>query len=297
MPLNHDAVLGLQFQPIAQTLTDAECMLYALAIGVGTDPMREDELPYVFEENLRVFPTMPVVMGHPGTWYKQDGLGITFGMIVHGTQRIEIHRPIPAGGAIVVHNRNIEVADKGAEKGAIVVTERRIVDPATGHLLARVEHAMFCRADGGFGGRPGLTRDFAPLPERAPNLGIEMPTAPNQALYYRLAGDRNPLHASPAFAARAGFPRPILHGLCSFGIAAHALMRASGESAPLRLLETRFSKPVFPGETLRFEVWREGAGRYAFRAHVDARQAVVLDRGRAAFGEGESFDFDAKAAP
>jgi acyl dehydratase len=196
-----------------------------------------------------------------------------------------------------VHNRNSEVADKGADKGAIVVTERRISDPATGHLLARVEHAMFCRADGGFGGRPGLAREFAPLPERAPDLGIEMPTVPNQALYYRLAGDRNPLHASPAFAAKAGFPRPILHGLCSFGVAAHALMRASGERAPLRLLETRFSKPVFPGETLRFEVWREGAGRYAFRAHVDARQVVVLDRGRAAFGEGESFDFDAKAAP
>jgi acyl dehydratase len=283
MPLNPDAILSKKFPLVEQTLSDVDCMLYALSLGVGSDPMYEAELPYVFEENLRTFPTMPVVIGHPGTWFKDAEMGITHNMIVHGTQRLEILRPIPSTASLVVHNRNIEIADKGADKGAIVVTERRILERTTGELLARTEQAMFCRADGGFGGKSTLTHEFASLPTRSSDFGIEMPTVPNQALYYRLSGDRNPLHADPKFAARVGFPRPILHGLCSFGIAGHALLRSAGEGSPLRSIEARFSKPVYPGETLRFEVWREDGGRYAFRAMVDAREVVVLDRGSAWF--------------
>ena len=285
MPMNPEAVLGFHFPPVRQTLTDTDCMLYALSIGLGSDPMREDELGYVFEKDLRTFPTMPVVLGHPGTWYKHPGLGITASMIVHGTQRIEIHSLMPPDASLLVNHRNIEVTDKGADKGAIFVTERTLTDESTGRVFARLENATFCRADGGFGGNPQSTREFAPLPEGPPDVSVELPTALNQALYYRLNGDRNPLHASPAFAAKAGFPRPILHGLCSFGIAGHALLRAGVQSAPLRMLEVRFSKPVFPGETLRFDIWKEGQGQYAFRAHVDARKLVVLDRGRASFGD------------
>lgn len=282
MPLDPHAVLSYRFAPVTQPLTDVFCMLYALSLGVAADPMREDELPYVFEEGLRTFPTLAVVLGHPGTWFKAPAMGITHAMIVHGTQRLELHRPIAADATVVAQHRNTEVADKGEGKGAIIVTERRLFDQAGG-LLARLENGMFCRADGGFGGDGALTYDFERLPDRQADFVFDMPTAANQALYYRLSGDRNPLHASPSFAARAGFPRPILHGLCTFGIAGLALLRHAGEQAPLRNLETRFSKHVFPGETLRFEVWREGGGRYAFRARVDSRQAVVLDRGRARF--------------
>ncbi|CAN7769847.1 MaoC/PaaZ C-terminal domain-containing protein [Pseudorhodoferax sp. LjRoot39] len=283
MPLNPQAVLAHPFEPVEQTLTDTFCMLYALSLGVADDPMREDELRYVYEEGLRTFPTLPLVLGYAGTWFKEPQLGITPSMIVHGTQRMELHRPMPADARIVARHRNIEIADKGADKGAILITERRLCDKATGALFARLENGMFCRADGGFGGSAALSRDFEALPQRPADVEAVMPTTANQALYYRLSGDRNPLHASPSFASKAGFPRPILHGLCTFGIAAHALLRHSGEEAPLRALEARFSKPVFPGETLRFEIWREDAGHYAFRAHVDARKVVVLDRGRARF--------------
>ncbi|MDB5819391.1 MAG: hypothetical protein JWQ11_3031 [Rhizobacter sp.] len=291
MPLNPDSVLGQFFPPIEQTLTDRECMLYALSVGMAADPMREDELLYVFEENLKTFPTMPVVLCYPGTWFTRPEHAITQNMLVAGTQRLELHGLISPYAELVAHHRNIEIADKGADKGAVIVTERRILDRNTGALQARLENGMFCRADGGFGGRAELSYEFAALPQRAADFQVEMPTAPNQALYYRLMGDRNPLHASPPFAARSGFARPILHGLCSFGIAAHALMRGCGETAPLRVLEARFSKPVYPGETLRFEVWREGPGRHAFRALVDARQAVVLDRGRAVFADDAPFGF------
>jgi len=291
MPLNPDAVLGLQFPLIERKLTDHDCMLYALSVGVASDPLSAEDLKYVYEENLETFPTIGVVLGRPGTWYKDPNLGMTFNMIVHGTQRIEIHRPIPVEDLLVVANRNIEVADKGFDKGALVLTERQIVHASSGDLLARMESGIFCRADGGFDGSSTSSREYVPAPSTKPDISFDWHTAPNQALYYRLCGDRNPLHASPTFAASAGFPRPILHGLCTFGIAAHALMRMTSELPALRVLEVRFSKPVFPGDTLRFDVWNTGLGCYSFRARVEARNEVVLDRGRASFGDGDGFDF------
>lgn len=282
MPLNADAIRAHQFPPVMQTVEDRDFMLYALSLGLGSDPWRPDELPYVYEDGLRAFPTMAVVLGHPGAWMAQPQMGIDQKMRVHGSQRLAIHAPIVAGTPMVCSNRILEVVDKGLGRGAIIVTERCLREQASGRLLSRTESGTFCRSDGGFGGPAELSHAFLPTPQRPPDFVCDMPTSPNQALLYRLNGDRNPLHASPNFAARAGFPRPILHGLCTFGVAAHALMRHGGETGQLASLETRFSKPVFPGETVRFEVWRE-SGSYAFRALVAARQAVVLDRGRATF--------------
>ena len=282
MPLNSEAILAHHFPETEQVLSDKDCLLYALSVGVGRDPMDLAELPYVYEEGLKVFPTMPVVLGHPGPWMADPALRIDRQMLVHGTQRLELFGPLQSGVSFIASNRVVELVDKGMDSGAIIVVERTLRDKATGAMIARVENGTFCRADGGFGGRRQLAREFRAVPERAPDLSLDMPTEPNQALWYRLNGDRNPLHASPAFAARARFPRPILHGLCTYSVAAHALMKMEGPGGRLRSLDTRFSKPVFPGETVRVEGWREADG-FAFRGRVEARDALVLDRGFATF--------------
>ncbi len=281
MPLNSDAILAHLFTPYEQAITDKDAMVFALSVGMGTDPMDLDELPYVYEERLKVFPTLPIVLGHPGPWMADPKFGINRQMLVHGTQRLEILGELRPDAPFVASNRVLELVDKG-DSGAIVVMERTLRDQASGALLARIESGTFCRADGGFGGQRQLSREFRPVPERAPDHAIDLATVANQALWYRLNGDRNPLHASPAFAAKAGFARPILHGLCTYSVAAHALMKMQPGRA-LRMIETRFSKPVFPGETIRVEAWDE-AGGVAFRAKVPAREVVVLDRGFAEFG-------------
>jgi acyl dehydratase len=280
MPLNTEAIRAYPFVPIEQTLGDTECMLYALSVGVGRDSLDADEFPYVFEEDLQVFPSMPVVLGRPGFWMGTQGLGINPQMLVHGTQRLRVHRPLTVGAPFVAVNRVLEFVDKGADRGALVVTERTLHDKATGKLLASMEAGTFCRADGGFGGPRTPSYEFAAAPDRTPDALREMPTDANQALFYRLNGDRNPLHASLAFAKKAGFERPILHGLCTYGIATHALMQHAGSGSTLNAIEARFSSPVFPGETIRFEIWNKPDG-VAFRALVDARRVVVLDRGLA----------------
>lgn len=277
MPLNAQAILSHPFEAFEQSVSDRDCMLFALSVGMGRDPMDASELSYVYEEGLKVFPTQPIVLGHPGPWMAEPALGINRQMLVHGTQRLELHAELVPNRPFVASNRVLELVDKGADGGAIIVLERTLKDAATGAVIARVESGTFCRADGGFGGRRGLSREFRMVPERAPDDAIDMPTDPNQALWYRLNGDRNPLHASPAFAAGAGFPRPILHGLCTYSVAAHALLKLN-PGRDLRVLETRFSKPVYPGETVRVEVWGQPEG-VAFRALVPARGVVVLDRG------------------
>lgn len=269
-------------------------MLYALSVGLARDPLDAAELLYVLEgedgggeAGPRIFPTMPVVIGHPGAWMADPALRITREMLVHGTQRLTILRPLRVGEPLVAANRVLEVVDKGAEGGAIIVTERTLRVAATGEPLARMESAAFCRADGGFGGPRQVSYEFEPVPQSEPEAFIDLPTAPAQALLYRLNGDRNPLHASPGFAARARFARPILHGLCTFAMAAHGVLRHAGPKAELESFEARFSKPVFPGETLRVELWKSGRGggtggsAYAFRARVLERDALVLDRGLA----------------
>lgn len=282
MPLNADAILSYSFTDHEQVLTDTDCMLFALSVGLGRDPMEAADLPFVFEDGLRTFPTLPIILGHPGPWMADPVLGITRQMIVHGTQRLEVVKPLVPGTTIVGSNRILELVDKGADSGAIIVMERTLSEGASGEMLARIESGIFCRADGGFGGKRQLTHEFRAVPERVADARIDMPTEPNQALWYRLNGDRNPLHASPAFAKAAGFPRPILHGLCSYSVAAHGLTKMAGADKSLRSIEARFSKPVFPGETIQVEGWQEADG-VAFRARVAARDVVVLDRGFALF--------------
>ena len=281
MPLNAEAIFAHRFETYEQVISDKDAMLFALSVGMARDPMDAAELPYAYEEDLKIFPTFPIVLGHPGPWMLDEKLGINRQMLVHGTQRLEVHGALRAGTTLLASNRVVELVDKGSDSGGIIVLERTLRDKASGELLARVESGTFCRADGGFGGQRQLSREFRALPERQPDAAIELVTDPNQALWYRLNGDRNPLHASPEFAAKAGFPRPILHGLCTYSVAARGLLRLH-PGRDLKMIETRFSKSVFPGETIRVETWNEPAG-VAFRARVDARDVTVLDRGFAEF--------------
>ncbi|MDE1145123.1 MAG: MaoC/PaaZ C-terminal domain-containing protein [Azospirillaceae bacterium] len=286
MPLNIDYLRALEFPAIETAITDRDVMLYALTIGLGRDPLDAHDLTYVYERDLAVFPTMPLIVGHPGNWMVDQRTGITRAMVVHGGQRLRTLAPLPIGGTVVSRNRIVDILDKGAS-GAVLVIERETRDRATDALLAHSQSLVFCRADGGFGGTPGQGQyDFMAVPQRPPDQVVDLPTDANAALLYRLNQDRNPLHADPEVAAKAGFQRPILHGLCTYGLAAVAVAKAN-PGRTLATVETRFSKPVLPGETITVEMWKEADG-IAFQARVAARDVVVLDRGRVTFTDKEA---------
>jgi acyl dehydratase len=201
---------------------------------------------------------------------------------VHGEHGLTLHRPIPTQASVLGKVRILDVIDKGAGRGALIYSERRITDKGSGELLATITQTTFCRADGGFGGRKRDTPAPHPIPERAPDLVCDLPTRPETALLYRLSGDVNPLHADPEFAKIAGYPRPVLHGLATFGVAGHALLKEVCGYDPSRLRATsvRFSAPVYPGETIRTEIWREGSV-VSFRARVPEREVIAINNGRA----------------
>lgn len=285
MPLDPDALEAWTFGEVAQAYADRDTMLYALGVGLGTDPLDERQLRYVTEPDLLAVPTMAAVLCHPGPWIADPRTGATRNRIVHGEQRMAFHRPLPAAGTLRAGFRVLGVEDKGADKGALVHVEKTLRDEATGEALATVVQTSFCRADGGFGRSFGPRLPLHPIPDRPADLELSLPTLPQSALLYRLNADRNPLHSSPDFARRAGFPRPILHGLCTYGVAAHAVIAGllDYDAARLRAFDARFSAVVFPGDTITVEMWRDGAVA-SFRAWVRERDARVLDNGRALLG-------------
>jgi len=282
MTIVYEKLMALEIPPAEQTYGPKDCMLYALGIGLGHDPMNEDELPFVYEKNLKVLPTMAAVLGYVGFWARDRDTGIDYVKMVNGEQGVTLHRPLAGGGTVIGRQRIVEVIDKGAGKGALVLSERKVSDKATGDLIATVTQTTFCRADGGFGGPPRQAPEPHPLPARAPDAVCDLTTRPEAALIYRLSGDRNPLHAEPAAARQAGYPRPIMHGLGNFGIAGHAVLKTMCGYDPARLTSfaCRFSAPVFPGETLRTEMWRDGSV-VSFRSRVVERDVVAVNNGRA----------------
>lgn len=282
MPIVYEKLLALQIPPVEHSYGPKDCMLYALGLGIGQDPMNEDELAFVYEKNLKVLPTYALVQGYSPYWLRNPESGVNWTKVVHGEQGLVLHRPVAPKGTVIGQTRIVEVVDKGEGKGALVYSERQVTDKATGELLATLTQTTFCRGDGGFGGPKRDTPPPHPLPERAPDLVCDLPTRPEMALIYRLSGDVNPLHAEPEFARVAGFPQPILHGLATFGVAGHALLKSVCGYDPARLtaISGRFSAPVFPGETIRTEIWRDG-GVVSFRAHVIERDVVAVNNGRA----------------
>jgi acyl dehydratase len=291
MTINYQQLKARVFPDVRQTYSARDSMLYALSLGLGSDPLDPQALPFVYEGTaggLRVLPTLAAVLGYPGFWAREADSGIDWVRLVHGEQRLIVHQPLPAAMTLVGKNRITDLIDKGAGKGAIVVVERRLEDNS-GLLYATLRQVVFCRGDGGFsalnGGQPS-DPPIAPLaatPEdRAPDLTDDQAIRPEAALLYRLLADDNPLHADPAVARAAGFERPILHGLATYGLAARALIRrcAGDDPTRLRTLDVRFAAPVFPGETLRTEIWRDEAG-LKFRARVLERDLIVLSHGHA----------------
>ena len=284
MPMDADKILNWPFEPVEQTYTERDTILYALGIGLGAAPLDEEELRFVFEEaeGFAALPTMPVVLAGPGFWARDPGTGIDWKKILHGEQAIELHGPIPAAATVVGVTRVTDIIDKGADKGALIYSERSLSDKASGARLATLSSTTFARGDGGFGGPDGPTKPVHKLPDRAPDLHHDHKTLPQSALIYRLSGDPNPLHASPEVARQSGFDAPILHGLCTLGIAGYAILKmcCGGDPNGLANLALRFSAPVYPGETIRTEMWRDGE-IVSFRARVLERDAVVLNNGKA----------------
>jgi acyl dehydratase len=276
--MDYDKIKNWSFPEIEQTYTAKDSILYALGVGYGHDPMDEAQLRFVYEKNLRAAPTMPVVMGHPGFWMMNPETGIDWVKIVHGEQALRIHAAIPAEGTVIGRTHVKAIVDKGKEKGALVCLERSIVDKASGTVLATLEHVTFCRGDGGLAKSDPAPPPPPVVPAGTPEAICDLPTLPQAALIYRLCADPNPLHADPAVAKAAGFPRPILHGLCTYGVAGHAVLKTFCDYDPARLsaLSVRFSSPVFPGETIRTEMWRKN-DTVLFRSRVLERDVVVLN--------------------
>ena len=256
------AIEGIEYDPITREYGERDAILYALAVGAT-------ELEHVYERDLQVLPTFPVVLPFEALMQMEDKLGIPLEAVLHGEQRLQLHRPIPPRGRAVSRARVERVWDKGA--GAVVDTIAEV--EVDGELVATATYASFVRGGGGFGGERGSGLK-PPGADGAPDATITQRTLDSQAQLYRLCGDSNPLHIDPAFAQRAGFDQPILHGLCTYGFAVRMAMGAIGRVAAA---DARFTGVVFPGDELAVEVWRVDAGSAYARVLVPARDAVVID--------------------
>lgn len=278
--MNLDEVRRFTFAATEHDYSWKDSILYALGLGYGADPLDADDLAFVYERGLRAVPTMCNTLAHPGFWLDRPELGIDWVKVLHAEQAVTIHAPLPASGTVRGDYEIVSVVDKGADKGAILTLEKRLSDRETGDQLATVTTAVFLRGDGGQGGFGAAPEPVPALPDDAPDAIVDLPTLPQAALIYRLSGDVNPLHVDPAVAAKAGFRQPILHGLATMGVAARALLRARCDNDPARFggMSVRFSSPVYPGETIRTEVY-DAPGAVRFRCRVVERNIVVLDRG------------------
>ncbi len=290
MPLNAQHLLDFQLGLERVQLTAQGTILYALGAGFGHDPADCEQLRYVYERDLRASPTMACVIGQARPWiHRHPEFGVTKSGVLHGEQGFTIHSALPAQGPVIARTVVTEVVDKGPQRGALVLS-RTELSSDDGSLLATAESTLMCRADGGFGGASQVKQPTAPsqaLPSRAPDFVYDLPTTAQQALIYRLSGDDHPLHVDPDFAREAGFDRPILHGNCTFAIAGHAILRTccAYEASQLRAMACRFTAPVYPGETVRTEIWRDN-DRLQFRCTVPERDVVVLSNGSARLQEG-----------
>ncbi len=280
MAFSYESILNWPFDEVVESYAMRDSIIYALGLGFGFNPTDPDELKYVYEDGLQTFPTMPVVLGHPGPWMTNPETGIDYVKVLHGEQSLEIHQDLPVEGTVVAQNKVIDVVDKGADKGALIINERKLYEQASGDLLCTQKSVIFARGNGGFGGPVTASPKPHALPDREPDATVDIPTSTQAALLYRLNGDYNPLHADPAVAAKAGFKAPILHGLASYGVAARAVLKSIDDTGSPRLKSfgLRFSAPVYPGETMRTEIWRDG-NEVSFRARVLERDVIALNNG------------------
>jgi acyl dehydratase len=285
MPIDPGRLLDWPFPAQACLLRPRDAMLYALSIGVGSDPLDEGQLRFAHElgGGPQVLPTMALVLGWPGLWFMDPATGIDGAAVVNGEQRLQLHAPIPLDTPLTARNRVVAVTDKGPGRGTLVHLARELVVQASGALVARVDSTLFCRNDGGCGSAgEAPPRVALPGHGRDPDVTVDMPTLPQAALLYRLNGDLHPLHADPAAARAAGFDRPLLHGLATLGVACHALLATlcNYQAGRLLAMGARFTAPVYPGDTLSLEIWQAGAA-IRFRGWVRSRGVLALDDGTA----------------
>lgn len=277
MTIDVEQAKGATLPEMAGEWTENDVILYHLALGAGTPPDDRKELRYVYENDLKVLPSLATVAALSGSMMgltQVPGVDINLAMVLHGEQTLEVDGELPTAAKVKHSGRVVNVYDKG--KGALLEVEVQTDDAASGRRLAVNRFGVFARGEGGFGGDPGPKPGNQP-PERAPDLEVKIPTLPQQALLYRLTGDRNPLHADPDFAALGGFPRPILHGLCTYGMVLKAVVDHvhDGDVAAIGSYSCRFAGVLYPGETLAVKMWQED-GATILTATAVERDAPVL---------------------
>jgi acyl dehydratase len=273
------SAIGKPLGPANYEYTDRDVMLYALGIGATT----ADELGFVYEKNLKVFPTFAVIPGFQIMMSIGQVLTFNAMMLLHGEQRIDLKAPIPTKGKLTSAGKISAIYDKGS--GAVVIIDSETKDEA-GTVLFTNTSSVFLRGEGGFGGDRGPSAGGKNVPpERAPDHTVEHKTSVDQATLYRLSGDRNPLHIDPDFAKMAGFDKPIIHGLCTFGHVGRAILHSccGGDPAKLKDFEVRFSGVVFPGETIVTQIWRDG-NRALVHATTKERGEAVISNAAATIG-------------
>lgn len=281
-----DRLLNMPVRDTKHIYDENLAILYAASVGCGLSRLDPDHLKFVFEESLVAMPSMVDILAREtDSWMHDPANGIDTVKVVHSENGFEIHKTVPIAAEIVGRTRIIEIIDKGAAKGALLKFEREISDAGSGDLLATVAGTIFLRGNGGFSAEPMRSPPPHPVPDRPADLTTELPTSPQAAIIYRLTGDMNPLHVDPAFASAAGFPSPILHGSCLFGVACHAAVKMVCGYDPTRLrsFHARFSSPFYPGETLETRIWLEGPGEFSFQCVARERNVVVLDHGKGSF--------------
>jgi len=286
MPLDLAALEAYRVPETIDEYDPRDAILYALGVGAGLSA-EIDETSFLYERSLQVLPTMALVLGTPGFWAMDPASGLDWLNILHGEQRLKLHRPLEAFGTLIGNTRVADVADKGAGKAAMIRTTKE-VRTNSGLLVAEASEIWVVRGAGGFGGERNIEMEPLPsVPDRHPDFEIDLPTSPAQAAIYRLSGDRNPLHIDPAMARTVGFERPLLHGLATMGIIGRAVIHTAcgGIAANLREIAVRFTAPVYPGETIRTHVWLAD-GEVHMRAHSLESGARVIDNGHAVLATG-----------
>ena len=276
MPIDVEAALGSSLPSRQFAWDEDRVILYHLGLGAGAPPTDPLELSYTYEGNLSVLPSFGTVAAYSAMAAASmaRGVDINWALVLHGEQDLEIRRPIPRSGEVTIQPRVAHIYDKG--RAALMVVEVTSTDQQTGEVLFINRSSLFIRGEGGWGGNPG-PKASNQAPSREPDHIIRSPTLPQQALLYRLSGDKNPLHADPAFAALGGFDRPILHGLCTYGVVCKAAVDTvlGGDPARARRYRARFAGVVFPGETVTTRMWEEG-DKVLLEAVVEDRDAIVL---------------------